>query len=107
MAYQNPEKPVHFCGTKNATPAPTKETAWSRKNYGANAYGGASSDMPGKRTISPLAADLESGDAVLAAVRANGVQKDDSGFQVRAESDKVLPTTFGCKPSTPDDTPKV
>jgi hypothetical protein len=37
---------------------------------------------------------------------AKGVQRDD-GFQLRAESDKSMPITFGHKHSTPADTPKI
>jgi hypothetical protein len=99
MAYQNPEKPVHFSGKQNATPAPkTRDTSFGRTAYGANGFGGRSSDDPGMRTVSPLAADLESGDTALAAVRDHGVRKDD-GFQLRGESSKQLPTTFGHRPA--------
>jgi hypothetical protein len=97
MAYQNPEKPVHFSGDQNKTPAPTrapKDFGSARGAYGANQFGGRSSVNPGESVTSPLADELKRAgtDGVLDQVIKRGTARDDSGFQTRAETSKRVPS---------------
>ena len=80
----------------------------SNATYGRTGFSGPSSDVGGKRTISPLAADLESRDPALAQVRAKGAGPDNplTTEQLRTVSGS-RPVTFGHKPSTPSDSPKI
>jgi hypothetical protein len=97
------------------TPAPTrapKDFGTAGGAYGSNQYRGASStSKPGENVTSPLADNMRSasddGQDVLGKVIAQGVKRDDGSFQVRAESGKPRPVTFGQRVSTPADTPKV
>lgn len=90
MAYQNGNPPgkqkVQTTATGNAadtgTPVsipPTKrppdfdkDFTWGRQGYGGNAYGGASSDMPGKRTRADMSVNNDDSDPVLNTIRQHG-----------------------------------
>lgn len=79
-------KPVKTTATGNAkdtgTPvnvAPTqrppefaKDYTFGRQGYGSNAYGGASSDTPGKRTRADMTVNNDDSDPVLGALRQYG-----------------------------------
>ena len=61
------------------TPAPTqrppdfdKDFTFGRQSYGSNAYGGASSDTPGKRTRADMTVNNDDADPVLATLRQHG-----------------------------------
>jgi hypothetical protein len=85
-------------GSPGPSPAPTKETAFGRENYGANAYGGPSSIEPGSKSSSPMAdalkAGQDDGQSVLDHVIANGAKISSSQTRPVSNEQKV-PTTFG------------
>lgn len=63
--------PVSIPPTKRP-PEYDKDFTWGRQGYGANAYGGASSDTPGKRTRADMSVNNDDSDPVLAALRLHG-----------------------------------
>jgi hypothetical protein len=78
------------------------------KNYGGASYSGASSDTPGQRTVSSLAAELETKQTGLDNVIANGSKHADDPSRFTGRGNKPTPSVaVGCKPSTPADWPKV
>jgi hypothetical protein len=76
------------------------------QSYGMNGpHGNASSVAPGKRVISPLAANLESSvddDGVLQTVINRGARMDDKNFQTRVIDDKGYPAAHGMRSRTSD-----
>lgn len=57
---------------KSRPPEYDKDFTWGRSGYGANAYGGASSDTPGKRTRADMSVNNDDGDPVLNTIRQHG-----------------------------------
>lgn len=63
--------PVSIAPTKRP-PDYEKDFSWGRQGYGSNAYGGASSDTPGKRTRADMTVNNDDSDPVLSALRLHG-----------------------------------
>ena len=63
--------PVSIPPTKQP-PDYAKDFTWGRTGYGANAFGGASSDTPGKRTRGNMSVNNDDTDPVLSALRLHG-----------------------------------
>jgi hypothetical protein len=106
MAYQisKPAKgDAENTGAPGPTPAPTKETAFGRGSYGANAYGGPSSIEPGAKSSSPMADAIRDaqndGQDVLGKIQAHGVTGSPSP-QTRAISSEPLPPAHGMRSRT-------
>jgi hypothetical protein len=53
-----------------------KDYEWGRSGYGANAFGGASSDTPGKRTRAALTVNNDDGDEALNTIKNRGLARD-------------------------------
>lgn len=79
----------------------------SKAGYGQGGFGGASSDVPGERTRAVLSVNNDDSDAALAQVRAQGGEPPALTHEQLRTVAGSRPTTFGMKPSTPADTPKV
>jgi hypothetical protein len=63
------------------------------KGYGTASYSGASSDTPGQRTVSPLAAELETKQRGLGDVIANGAKHRDDPSVFVGRANKPTPAT--------------
>ena len=91
------------------TPAPDEIThvrGPSAAGYGMNNDPNSPSVAPGKRVLSPLAANLESSvddDGVQAHVIAHGTAMPSPDFQTRAVSDKGYPPAHGMRSRTASD----
>lgn len=100
-------KPVKTTATGNAkdtgTPVsipPTqrppeydKDFTWGRSGYGSNAYGGASSDLPGKRTRAEMSVNNDDTDPVLRQLRLTGSASMRADVGDNVESVKGTPAT--------------
>lgn len=79
--------------------APSK----TKQNYGANNFNGASSDLPGQRTITDLGAEMarksEGSERVADIVRTRGIGKSDdpASFKTHLEHEHPVPYAFGHK----------
>lgn len=102
-------------GMPGKQPAPTqrppdfaKDYTFGRSGYGANAYGGASSDNPGKRTRADMTVNNDDTDPVLNTVRQHGsaaMTSDPAGdsvnvggmpaSQLRSIAAKAPPDAYG------------
>jgi hypothetical protein len=75
-----------------------RASSWGRGVYGTNAYPGAASDLPGKRTRAPLSVNNDGGDAVLNAIKSGGAKSQDGNGQTRPyTSDQHVPTAHGMR----------
>lgn len=118
MAFQNGAKKsakgnsgVDHSGPNNKTPAQTQQSPdygaalaqgkrdydsqWGRTGYGANAFGGASSDTPGKRTRAALTANNDDTDPVLNAVKDRGLARDPRVGDDSGRTFPMQPSTAG------------
>lgn len=73
-----------------------RTTSWGRTSYGANAFGGASSDTPGKRTRAKLTVNHDDTDPVLAAIRKDGAKIPNDQTRPFTNEQKV-PTAHGMR----------
>jgi hypothetical protein len=88
MAAQISKTGVNPTAGPVVTPSPTqpdKDTTFGRRNYGANAFGGASSVSPGKTVTSPLADNLKASgdDGLLDTIAQRGVRDNVANTQTR------------------------
>jgi hypothetical protein len=75
-----------------------RSKSWGRGALGANAYGGASSDMPGQRSRAALTVNHDDSDPVLNAIKSGGAKTQDGNFQTRPYSaDQHVPTAHGMR----------
>ena len=75
-----------------------RSKSWGRGSYGANAYGGASSDQPGNRTRAALTVNHDDSDPVLNAIKSGGAKTQDNNSQMRPyTTDQHVPTAHGMR----------
>jgi hypothetical protein len=73
-----------------------RATSWGRGSYGANAFGGASSDTPGKRTRAALTVNHDDDDPVLNTIKQTG-SKVANGQTREYTKEQKVPTTHGMR----------
>lgn len=74
-----------------------RSKSWGRGSFGANAYDGGSSDVPGQRTRAALTVNNDDGDAVLNAIKSGGAKSQDGNGQTRDVDPTPYPTAHGMR----------
>jgi hypothetical protein len=79
-----------------------RSKSWGRGSYGANAYGGASSDTPKQRTRAALSVNRDDSDPVLNAIKHGGAKTQDGNGQTRTVNATPYPTARGMRDRSGD-----